>query len=197
MESSLSEKAARDLAERVVRGTIDPLAACIEVTRWRPHLEQVPEDLWDVFAGVASELDGLPIGEERQNWERRALEVRDAKADQYRASVGRTVTEAFRQLLLLLPEPESDFLESSMRAVLRATVSYDASADAAYIYLVDEMDAEGVARSYPCDPKEVGGQIVLDFDHSDRLVGIEVLDASKKLPKSLLSLFRAGPDPEK
>jgi len=65
-------------------------------------------------------------------------------------------------------------------------IRYDASADAAYIYLVDEIKLGGAARTYPCDPTQVNGMINLDFDIDGRLVGIEVLDASKKLPKEIL-----------
>jgi len=36
---------------------------------------------------------------------------------------------------------------------------------------------------YPCDPVEVGGMINLDFDENGRLVGVEVLAASSKLPQ--------------
>jgi uncharacterized protein YuzE len=69
-------------------------------------------------------------------------------------------------------------------------VTYDSAADAAYIYLVDRIDAGEVAKTYPCDPREVNGEINLDFDSQGRLLGIEVLDASRYLPQSLL---RAAP----
>jgi uncharacterized protein YuzE len=65
-------------------------------------------------------------------------------------------------------------------------ITYDATVDAAYISLVEFIPAGGVAKTYPCDPREVRGQINLDFDSDGRLVGIEVLDASKKLPAALL-----------
>jgi len=65
-------------------------------------------------------------------------------------------------------------------------ISYDSKSDAAYIYLVDEIRPGGVARTYPCDPRVVQGEINLDFDLEGRLLGIEVLDASKRLPMSLL-----------
>ena len=65
-------------------------------------------------------------------------------------------------------------------------ITYDPKADAAYIYLVDEIRPGGVARTYPCDPREVNGQINLDFDSEGRLLGIEVLDARRKLPEDLL-----------
>lgn len=66
-------------------------------------------------------------------------------------------------------------------------VTYDDSVDAAYIQLVDEIGAGGVANTYPCEPAEVGGMINLDFDSSGRLVGIEVLDASKLLAPEVLA----------
>jgi uncharacterized protein YuzE len=66
-------------------------------------------------------------------------------------------------------------------------ISYDASADAAYIGLADEIGVGGVAFTYGCDPAEVDGMIHLDFGADGRLVGIEVLDASSKLPPELLA----------
>jgi len=63
-------------------------------------------------------------------------------------------------------------------------ITYDKLADAVYIYLTPAVNQ--VDRTYTCDPREVGGQINLDFDALGRLVGIEVLDASHKLPEELL-----------
>lgn len=65
-------------------------------------------------------------------------------------------------------------------------ITHDTSVDAAYLYLVDEIKPGGVAKTYACDPLEVDGQINLDFDDEGRLIGIEVLDASKILPAELL-----------
>ena len=66
-------------------------------------------------------------------------------------------------------------------------VSYDPVADAAYIRLADEIGAGGVAFTHSCDPAEVDGMIHLDFDAGGRLVGIEVFEASSKLPPELLA----------
>lgn len=65
-------------------------------------------------------------------------------------------------------------------------IEYDRSVDAAYISLGPEIGVAGVFQTYACDPVEVGGQINLDFDEGGRLIGIEVLDASKILPEELL-----------
>ena len=65
-------------------------------------------------------------------------------------------------------------------------VTYDRTVNAAYIYFTDPQVLNKVATMYPCDPIEVDGMINLDFDESGRLLGIEVLAASSKLPQFLL-----------
>lgn len=69
-------------------------------------------------------------------------------------------------------------------------VTFDPSADAAYIQLAPRIDAGGVSRTYPCDPLEVEGMINLDFDADGRLIGIEVLGATSKSPPELLAAAR-------
>lgn len=61
-------------------------------------------------------------------------------------------------------------------------VTFDANADAGMIYLAD-IDPGGVARTVEAVP----GSIMLDFDPDGRLIGIEVLDAKRRLPKQLLN----------
>jgi uncharacterized protein YuzE len=65
-------------------------------------------------------------------------------------------------------------------------VQYDPTADAAYIYLDPAHEGIRVARTVPCDPTEAGAEINLDFDADGRLLGIEVLDASRHLASELL-----------
>ena len=65
-------------------------------------------------------------------------------------------------------------------------ITYSPEADAAYIYLVPEIKPGGVKMTYLCDPLETKGMINLDFDCDGRLIGIEVLGASRKLPAKLL-----------
>lgn len=64
--------------------------------------------------------------------------------------------------------------------------TYDPEADAAYIQFVEEIGVGGVTKTVGCDPLEVGGMINLDFDRDGRLLGIEVLDASRILPREML-----------
>lgn len=65
-------------------------------------------------------------------------------------------------------------------------VTYDPDVDAAYIQLAAEILTGGVAKTYPCDPREIGGMINLDFDLNGRLVGVEIMDASRLLPPEIL-----------
>lgn len=65
-------------------------------------------------------------------------------------------------------------------------IRYDPSVDAAYIDLACDGETSSFGFTYACDPAEVDGQIHLDFDLSGRLIGIEILQASKKLPPALL-----------
>ena len=60
-------------------------------------------------------------------------------------------------------------------------LEYDKEADAGYIYLVDEIkDGEAVKTI------ELDSNIILDFNKDGKLLGIEVLDASKVLNKDIL-----------
>jgi uncharacterized protein YuzE len=61
-------------------------------------------------------------------------------------------------------------------------ITYDKEADAVYIYLIEIGPGE-VKKTYCCDSQQVGGMINLDFDGSNRLIGIEILNASDKLPE--------------
>ena len=67
-------------------------------------------------------------------------------------------------------------------------VTYDPSVDAGYIAL-REIDSGGVKHTVPLDSEgglEPLGSILLDFDGEERLIGIEVLNASDVLPPELL-----------
>ena len=64
-------------------------------------------------------------------------------------------------------------------------ITLDRIADAAYISF--ESNIGSAATVYPCDPIGVGGQITLDFGSDGRLIGIEVMDASRKLTPEALS----------
>jgi uncharacterized protein YuzE len=63
---------------------------------------------------------------------------------------------------------------------VRMRVTYDRAADAAYIY-VTEIPKGGVAASRLVDQAMDRASVHVEFDHQNRLVGIEVLGASRGL----------------
>ncbi len=67
-------------------------------------------------------------------------------------------------------------------------VTYDADADAAYLYAVESIGFGEVARTVVCDIPLDRAAINLDFDSAGRLLGVEILGASRVLrPESLRS----------
>ncbi|MCX5402042.1 DUF2283 domain-containing protein [Streptomyces sp. NBC_00102] len=66
------------------------------------------------------------------------------------------------------------------------SVTYDKSVGAAYVYFTEPELFVRSVHTYPCDPVAVDGMINLDFDEDGRLIGIEILAASSKMPEYLL-----------
>ncbi len=57
-------------------------------------------------------------------------------------------------------------------------IEFDKEADAAYIYLKDEIKSSE-AKKQIC----VSDEIIIDLDAEDKLLGIEILNARKNLSK--------------
>lgn len=62
-------------------------------------------------------------------------------------------------------------------------VEYDKKVDAAYIYLKKKIGKGEVKKTI-----SLNGEIILDFDKDHKLVGIEILNASKYIPKETIEL---------
>jgi uncharacterized protein YuzE len=60
-------------------------------------------------------------------------------------------------------------------------LEYDKEADAAYIYLKYPIK-EGEVKT----TTELSDDIILDFDSKKKLIGVEILNASKMLEKNVL-----------
>ena len=71
----LKRNRAVEVARGMIEGTIDYLEGAIELSSLR-HEVYLPSDDKDflAFTGVASEIDHLPIGAQRQHWSEKALE---------------------------------------------------------------------------------------------------------------------------
>lgn len=61
-------------------------------------------------------------------------------------------------------------------------MQYDSEADAAYLYLQHPIAAGSVKKT-----TELNDDVSIDFDAKGKLLGIEILHASKRLPKKELA----------
>ena len=67
-------------------------------------------------------------------------------------------------------------------------LTYDPSADAAYLHLADPIgDGESATQIHSITTPGDRGEVALDFDADGRLLGIEVLHASAVLPTRVLA----------
>lgn len=155
----------------------------------RPALIPILDSIVDRYLGAVGEPIAGGLAERGAALTRRYKEELDASLPvlacvRWRQQHLRWYIRGYRKdcdrpEIWLRVRPESDE-GTAMR------IEYDPRVDAAYIYLVEEILAGGVALTYPCDPLQVNGEINLDFDADGRLIGVEVLDASRFLPKELL-----------
>lgn len=99
---SFSIERVREIAHKTLDGDYDLLLACRDLASSRKQLLGIAGDLMDVFVGVASEVDDLPIGPERKNWATEALRLKDIEAANYREQVKDVVTNALHELLAML-----------------------------------------------------------------------------------------------
>jgi len=65
-------------------------------------------------------------------------------------------------------------------------VTYDPEADAAMIYLTT-LGLGEAAVQHLCDDEVAAGYVILDFSTEGRLLGVEVLNASKTRPPEVLA----------
>lgn len=71
-------------------------------------------------------------------------------------------------------------------AVAAVKIRYDPQADAAFIYLLDQIGFGEVARTQICDLEIKEGAVILAFDSAGMLIGVEVLGARKLLSSDVL-----------
>jgi uncharacterized protein YuzE len=66
-------------------------------------------------------------------------------------------------------------------------LTYDKEIDAAYLRLIEPIEPGQVSKTVPIDPREIDGEINLDFDRDGHLIGIEIQTASRFLSALLLA----------
>jgi hypothetical protein len=108
VNESVASELAKEIARKTLYSNYDPLLACRDLASLRGRLLGVAEDLMTIFLGVASEIDDLPIGTEREHWAAATLTAKDVEAENYRGRVRDTVKEALQQLLSELGGPHTN-----------------------------------------------------------------------------------------
>ncbi len=66
-------------------------------------------------------------------------------------------------------------------------ITYDKEADAAYIYLKGKIERGEIKNII-----SMNENIILDFDSDNRLIGIEILSASKVMPKGAVAAMQTA-----
>lgn len=66
-------------------------------------------------------------------------------------------------------------------------IEYDDEVDCAYIWLLEDIESSKNRYEGEIWPDELKGEIGLIFDASNKLMGLEIMSASKYLPEKLLS----------
>lgn len=73
-------------------------------------------------------------------------------------------------------------------------LEYDARIDSAYLFLVDKILPGDAATTLNLDPAEINGHVNIDLDSAGRIIGIEVLDASRLLPAEFMESMLSRPE---
>ena len=74
-------------------------------------------------------------------------------------------------------------------------ITYDAEADAAYVFLVDPIPPDGAVRQQVAELDLDGSTLIVDRDTDGRLLGLEILGARDLLdPRTLAGADRLDQD---
>jgi hypothetical protein len=92
---------AQKIAQQALDGELHMFAACIELARLKPFLQNVPTEVSDVFRYIDSEIDDLPIGKEREHWNAAALAEKDKQIEEYLIRVRTDLEWAIRQIVAM------------------------------------------------------------------------------------------------
>ena len=73
--------------------------------------------------------------------------------------------------------------------------TYDATPNAAYVYLVDEIQAGEAVTQVPLQGEGAPGEYILDLDAQGRVIGIEILGARGALRADTLEALNSRDAP--
>ena len=90
-------KEALKIAKKILSGEVDILLGSVKLdSLLNQNLseEEYYESDFIIIKGVASEVDDLPIGKEREEWSEEALKTKDMKIEEFKSQYGQEVISA-------------------------------------------------------------------------------------------------------
>jgi hypothetical protein len=86
----------QELARKIAVQDMDPILGCRAIVGMLRYLDErvVKHDSILTIRGIESETDDLPVGPERNNWEKCALAEKDREMTEYLAKVAPALKEA-------------------------------------------------------------------------------------------------------
>lgn len=87
-----------DVADDMLNGNTDLLEGCRMIVSQRSRLPEGNDGVFDVFVGVESELDDIPVGRARDIWTRESLALKDSQKEAYLARVADRLGDACKAL---------------------------------------------------------------------------------------------------
>ena len=80
------------IAGDALAGRRDLLLACRDIVDVKTGMKDLPNGVADILIAVVSEIDGMPVGDERAFWAVEALRDADDALTHYRKQVAEPVT---------------------------------------------------------------------------------------------------------
>lgn len=99
--SETSLELVKKIATQALDGEIHLLLACQKLSNETAKVQNLPREITVVFDAIASESDGLPIGDERKYWEPGALLEKDKEIKKYLQEVEPVLRDALEKLIAL------------------------------------------------------------------------------------------------
>ena len=103
-------------AESVLRGQLGVLEGCVVLAEIAGRVvpSWIDDSDFAVIGGVASECDGIPLGDVRHQWKGAALERMDAEAQKYTDQVRDLVVKACENIVARFGNRDEDQLPGSV-----------------------------------------------------------------------------------
>lgn len=88
----------KSILEKCMDNSYDIFLGCRYIYDNKHNLKDIPDEIMDVFSAIASEVDDLPIGNEKIYWDPDILKKKNIEIENYRDQVKEIVLESMKKL---------------------------------------------------------------------------------------------------